>query len=51
MRIIVAFLLVFVTTISFSQEEEIDYWDHWFVLSNKVTVDGGLHWRHSHDLQ
>lgn len=36
---------------SHGQEDAIDYWDHWFVLSNKVQVDGGETWRHSHDLQ
>jgi len=46
------FSLCLLTLPSFSQEEEeVDHWDHWFVLSNKVIVDGGEKWRHSHDLQ
>tara|TARA_B100000809_G_C15133504_1_gene529499 strand:+ start:3173 stop:3874 length:702 start_codon:yes stop_codon:yes gene_type:complete len=45
-------LFLFLLTLTgFSQEEEIDYWDHWFILSNKVQFDGGEKWRHSHDFQ
>lgn len=47
--ILIALLLIFSNL--FAQEDEAGSWDHWFVLSNKVNVDGGEKWRHSHDLQ
>lgn len=44
-------ILLFSNALFSQNQEEIDYWDHWLVLSNRVQVDGGEKWRHSHDLQ
>ena len=43
--------LLFVSSILQAQEEEIDRWDNWLLVSNKVVLGGKNSFKHSHELQ
>ena len=50
-NITIFFNFVLVLPALSQKESEIDKWDHWLVLSNKVNVDAGIKLKHTHDFQ
>lgn len=44
-------VLLFLSVPLLAQEEEIDRWDNWFLVGNKVVFGGKNAFKHSHELQ
>lgn len=45
------FILAFLFSLFVTAQEIDEKWDYWLVLSNRVNIDGGEKWRHTHDFQ
>jgi hypothetical protein len=50
-NIFFALLIFLFSTITISAQDDIDRWDNWLLIGNKIVFGGQENWTHSHELQ